>query len=442
MGLRYRKSINLGCGFRINLSKSGVGYSWGFPGYRMTKKANGGIRTTYSLPGMGISYVEENKGRSYNSSPNLLTGETINYENTNIINLGKDDLILKNIRKLREINLMSNICIISFILFPIFPPMLLFLIIGIILKLLLATKWKIDLIYEFDDHSLKKYECLKNVMSTLSTSKKIWQVKTSTKVYNTKYNAGAGNNITRYNISLDKKLPFYIKHNVDIYSLKLKGEKMIFTPDRVLYLKGLTGVYGRNFRDMFIDVCDTRFVESDAVPKDAEIIDYTWQYVNRSGGPDKRFNNNKRLPICKYGQVIFKTDDGINIRIEYSNAGLKSIIKNSFIEFAKYHNEEIDNEQKNNLKSDYEDSKIQGSDSSNLESIDDNSVESEPLYKEVVEFVISNGKVSASLLQRKFKFGYNRAVRCVKLLEQNGIIGPNNGTKTRMVIIKNRSDEE
>ena len=94
------------------------------------------------------------------------------------------------------------------------------------------------------------------------------------------------------------------------------------------------------------------------------------------------------------------------------------------------------------MKSDYEDSKIQGSDSSNLEGIDDNSVESEPLYKEVVEFVISNGKVSASLLQRKFKFGYNRAVRCVKLLEQNGIIGPNNGTKTRMVIIKNRSDEE
>ena len=29
MGFRYRKSINLGGGFRINLSKSGVGYSWG-----------------------------------------------------------------------------------------------------------------------------------------------------------------------------------------------------------------------------------------------------------------------------------------------------------------------------------------------------------------------------------------------------------------------------
>ena len=38
MGLRFRKSINLGGGFRINLSKSGVGYSWGAKGYRVTKQ--------------------------------------------------------------------------------------------------------------------------------------------------------------------------------------------------------------------------------------------------------------------------------------------------------------------------------------------------------------------------------------------------------------------
>ncbi len=61
MGLRYRKSINLGLGFRLNLSKSGIGYSWGFKGYRVTKKANGGIRKTYTIPGTGISYIEDKK---------------------------------------------------------------------------------------------------------------------------------------------------------------------------------------------------------------------------------------------------------------------------------------------------------------------------------------------------------------------------------------------
>lgn len=40
MGFRLRKSINFGGGFRINLSKSGIGYSLGVPGLRYTKSAN------------------------------------------------------------------------------------------------------------------------------------------------------------------------------------------------------------------------------------------------------------------------------------------------------------------------------------------------------------------------------------------------------------------
>ncbi len=64
MGFRFRKSINLGKGFRINFSKSGIGYSLGTKGYRITKTANGKIRQTFSIPGTGISYVEET-GQTY-----------------------------------------------------------------------------------------------------------------------------------------------------------------------------------------------------------------------------------------------------------------------------------------------------------------------------------------------------------------------------------------
>ena len=56
MGLRFRKSIKLGGGFRLNLSKSGVGYSWGTKGFRISKSAKGRTRKTFSVPGTGISY--------------------------------------------------------------------------------------------------------------------------------------------------------------------------------------------------------------------------------------------------------------------------------------------------------------------------------------------------------------------------------------------------
>lgn len=70
MGLRFRKSINLGGGAKINFSKSGVGYSIGTKGARITKKANGGSKTTLSVPGTGISYVKESKDKrkAFNTS--------------------------------------------------------------------------------------------------------------------------------------------------------------------------------------------------------------------------------------------------------------------------------------------------------------------------------------------------------------------------------------
>ena len=69
----------------------------------------------------------------------------------------------------------------------------------------------------------------------------------------------------------------------------------------------------------------------------------------------------------------------------------------------------------------------------------------DPLYDQIIEFVVTSGKASASLLQRRFKLGYNRAARIIDLLEERGIIGPQNGSKPREVLVKlenNRNDDE
>ena len=69
----------------------------------------------------------------------------------------------------------------------------------------------------------------------------------------------------------------------------------------------------------------------------------------------------------------------------------------------------------------------------------------DPLYNEIVDFVIKSGKTSASLLQRKYRLGYNRAARMIDLLEERGIVGPPNGSKPREVLVKydnNKNEEE
>lgn len=66
----------------------------------------------------------------------------------------------------------------------------------------------------------------------------------------------------------------------------------------------------------------------------------------------------------------------------------------------------------------------------------------DPIYNEVVDFAVSAGKISASLIQRKFRLGYNRAARIIDLLEERGVIGPPNGSKPREVLVKLEKQEE
>jgi len=63
MGLRFRKSINIGP-LRINLSKSGIGFSLGVKGFRVSRSAKGKNTATVSLPGTGLSYVQDLDGDS------------------------------------------------------------------------------------------------------------------------------------------------------------------------------------------------------------------------------------------------------------------------------------------------------------------------------------------------------------------------------------------
>lgn len=60
---------------------------------------------------------------------------------------------------------------------------------------------------------------------------------------------------------------------------------------------------------------------------------------------------------------------------------------------------------------------------------------SDPLIGEVIRFVVEQQKASTSLIQRRFKIGYNRAARLMEAMEAQSIIGPNEGTKPRQVLV-------
>lgn len=58
----------------------------------------------------------------------------------------------------------------------------------------------------------------------------------------------------------------------------------------------------------------------------------------------------------------------------------------------------------------------------------------DPMYMDALEFVMQQGKASISLIQRRFRIGYNRAARYVEQMEMDGVVGPADGSKPRTVI--------
>lgn len=244
MGFRYRKSINLGGGFRINLSKTGIGYSWGVKGYRVTKTARGTTRRTASIPGTGISYVHEigkNNGaranRGVNSSPGQNPGTFDNhYDTQNMVNNvatamvseGLEDMLVRASKALR-LDKLANICFwLTFILGFGFPVLLLIAAVFLILKIFVRTKGMIDLDYSIDPDQQSIVDERMKPMIKIAQCAKVWRIMQTSKVIDKKYASGANNTVNRTACKASIKAPFPFKVNLQVASFKTGKETLLF----------------------------------------------------------------------------------------------------------------------------------------------------------------------------------------------------------------------
>jgi hypothetical protein len=113
--------------------------------------------------------------------------------------------------------------------------------------------------------------------------------------------------------------PPRVETNLAIPCIDIRAVRLFFLPDVILYLEH--GTYGGIAYDDFrVEQQLTRFIEDEQVPTDATVVDQTWRYVNKGGGPDRRFNNNVQLPVVQYGALLLTSSRGLNIHLNTSNA--------------------------------------------------------------------------------------------------------------------------
>ena len=164
------------------------------------------------------------------------------------------------------------------------------------------------------------YGKLFSAAEQMAKAKKCWHISASGKVLDKKYYSGASNLIERNPTTIIFSEPPRLKTNVKTVSIAVGRQTLHFFPDRVLVFD-TTGVGAVSYQELVVMVEDKRFIEEESVPADALIIDKTWKYVNKSGGPDRRFKDNHEIPICQYQEISFTSQSGLNELIQLSTRG-------------------------------------------------------------------------------------------------------------------------
>jgi len=370
MGFYYRKSVKFGP-FRLNFSKSGIGVSAGIKGARIST----GSRGTYVHAGTnGFYYKQKIGGQNYRipNQPNKPQNQSWQNEN---YPQGSDNYKIEtanverfvessNANLINQINATSKetrfaylavigTFLVGFIIFIGLVTLLSALsvaaevvtIISILTPALffgagLYFSWKVHkgdelkrttpLFYELESDALNKFTTIQKACQTLSRSSRIWRVQTQQPTWDWKRNAGASSLITRQPVYVKQEQPPYIATNVSVWSIKLNDQALYFMPDYIFIRQN--GIYGAVSYEFFgVDFSTTRFIEDQPVPPDSRVIDTTWQFVNKKGGPDRRFTNNRQLPIVQYGFVQFQTRSGMNIHLNVSNVEVAKYFEEMFL---------------------------------------------------------------------------------------------------------------
>lgn len=344
MGLYLRKSVSVGP-IRFNFSKSGIGISAGIPGFRIGM----GPKGNYVHMGAGGLYYRATLDPEQ-STRRRLEQQQQTEQAAEVLHDGFVDIDSKHISELRDIDakdlldeldrkrkmlplwkLFALGSMIGFFTswhyledhqYSIYI-MLAGLILTPLIAMLDALRKTTVIYYDLEEDAARKYEALLNAFKPLRDCRKLWHIESKASVSNLseiKKNAGATSIIKRKSVAIKEGLPPYVKTNVNIPSVPCGNETLYFFPDKLLVFTS-NGVGAVSYKNLNINTNPSRFIEEESLPGDAQVVGTTWRYVNKKGGPDKRFKNNRQLPIAQYHQVDFTSQSGLNERIHASKFG-------------------------------------------------------------------------------------------------------------------------
>jgi hypothetical protein len=325
-----------------NLSKKGYQITWKFPWIAFA-----------SIPKVNMIFVKQNQCRYATLLQKPPDGKK------SALQISSGDVLLKELNKkhsktrfapiLRWLTILSLIAFLAIYsqnssLFAEVNPIILVIVTLFVLVLTLivqnndSVSKSTVIYYKIDNVTQKEYQSFFECFKLFASSQKAWSIEDKTQLTEWKQQkrqGGAGTLIERHQITPAITHPPYIQTNIAIPSIPLnKNETLYFFPDRILsYSKH--DIKAISYQALTANAGSSQFIESDAVPSDATIVGQTWRFVNKDGGPDRRFKNNAQVPITKYGTLTLDSPAKINCKIQTSWINAAAALRDGITKFTR-----------------------------------------------------------------------------------------------------------
>jgi hypothetical protein len=339
MPFYIRKSVSVGP-FRFNLSSRGMGVSAGIKGLRIGT----GPRGNYIRMGRSGLYYRASLGsRSIQPKqqprvqPSSTTKELSEVETGDILQMvpaSAEDILAQINNGLSTLSLWPYPLILgaagAYYVSSFRDPLL--YLCGIISISIFLTLWAIyvDIIrktvvvmYDLESDVESSYNKFLESFAEAWNCQRIWNIDTSGGTNDWKRNAGATRLLTRTSARMAFGCPSVVKTNINVPCVTGGRQSIYFFPDLILVMDSRKAG-AVMYRDFVADWGTTVFIEEDGVPRDSEVVGYTWRYVNKNGGPDKRFNNNRRIPKARYQTLALSSESGLQKLLHLSKVADRS----------------------------------------------------------------------------------------------------------------------
>lgn len=357
MGFRFRRSVKLFPGVRLNFSMSGVSVSVGVPGATVNLSQRGNT-LTLGLPGTGVSYRHNLSGRPshYTKMPNrpplkmhfqsfipqygeIRSDEVAQLTSADLLGLKKllneasaQNELLQNDynealkarkrawKKLRRREKM---------------PLKIFMTSRVpaarsafddseteaknVGEALSASEVSVRLPLSPNAKAAWVEVC--QAFGDLSKSDMIWDITSSIGLDRVRARSIASNEVTRTSVRLLRvRDPIMKGLGEGLRFQNANGDDLDFFPGLLLMRsKSGTDYALIDFRNVVFDIWESNFVEHETIPRDAQIVGHAWAKSNKDGTPDRRFNGNYQIPIARYGQMRISSPEGVDEAYYFSN---------------------------------------------------------------------------------------------------------------------------